>query len=90
MRGGASSLSFALAAFFFAAGFFLAAAFFDLGLAPASLAAVAAAFLGRAAFGFLPPPLAARSARSATAWSSVSSAGLMSRGTVALTLPCFT
>ena len=47
-----------------------------------------AAFLARA--GFLPPPLAARSASSETAWSSVSSSGLRSRGTVALMPPCFT
>ena len=95
MRGGDSVL--ALAALRLGAAFFLAAFGFAAVSLATSLAGTATAtplafafgaFLARA--GFLPGPFAARSASSDTAWSSVSSSGLRSRGTVALIPPCFT
>ena len=96
-RCGAAASVLALAALRLGAAFFLAVLGFVLCRWPCRWPARQPprrwpspwrAFLARA--GFLPPPLAARSASSDTAWSSVSSSGLRSRGTVALMPPCFT
>src|SRR5262249_26370342 len=85
----------AFAVFLAAAGFLVSAGFFAAaGAAVAAFSGFAAfaafGFAPRSGFGFLPPPLATRSARSDTASSIVSDAGSFARGTVALTLLCVT